>query len=314
MENKSKFSTSELLLRGILFLIFACSIVFKLIVGMDNFEIGLMEANLSTSWVQSLLITNTVITLEVSGAIFALFGRFNWFQNSIFVITFSLYLLSILFSFNSTYYQDYTLIFFGFDIPTAKDLYFFGGYFLNITLFIIALICFIMLQRKSKLQLMKWPFQFSTIFILVFCCIYFGSLNLKQFKVKSEPYNSSITNWDKFNEAIIDQYPEILKDNWTIAFFSTGCDHCKKFARKISFSPGENKNILYVFWSEEDEISTFKKQNNISGIHLKLPQHVIMNIAGMEYPVFFQFVDGKPAQSYTGSEFSYAVMDQIFEE
>jgi hypothetical protein len=37
-----------------------------------------------------------------------------------------------------------------------------------------------------------------------------------------------------------------------------------------------------------------------------------MNIAGQAYPVFFTFKDGNPFQSFTGEEFSYAVIDQIF--
>jgi hypothetical protein len=312
MENKSNFSTSEIVLRGLLFYVFACSAIFKLIVGFDNFEMSLLEAGLVDNWIQSVYVTNLTVIAEISCAVFALFGKFNWFQKAVFSFTFILYLLSLVFCFGSTYYQDYTLIFFGFDIYSEKDVYFFGGYILNSALLLSSFIFFLALQRKEKTQLLKWPLQLSIIAILSFCYILFGSLNTKQFKIKTEKYSSSITNWGKFHEATLIQYPEFKKGNWTVAFFSTGCDHCKKFARKISFTPGSDKNLLYVFWSEEEDIEKFKKDNNIKCYHLKLPQHVIMNIAGQEYPVFFTFRDGKPTQSFSGSEFSYAVIDKVF--
>lgn len=312
MKNKGKFSNIEIILRILLFLIFTCSAILKIIVGFDNFEMSLMESGLVDSWIQSVYMANITVIAEISCAVLALFGKFTWFQNAIFTTTFIFYLISISFSFSTTLYQDYTLVFFGFDIYSDKDLYFFGGYYLSVFFMIALISIFILLQKKAKSQLMKWPYQLVLICGLSLSYLALGSINPNQFTIKSEQYQAGITNWSAFNNSINLQHPEFKEGDWTVAFFSTGCDHCKKFARKISFTPGGDKNVLYVFWANESEIAKFKKDNNVNGPHMKLPQHVIMNIAGQEYPVFFSFKDGVPTANYAGSEFTYATIDAIF--
>jgi uncharacterized membrane protein YphA (DoxX/SURF4 family) len=312
MKNKGKYSNSELILRIVLFLIFICSAIFKLIVGVENFEMNLMESNLTYSWIQTTYLVNLSIIAELSCAIIALFGRVNLFQFCFFCVTFLLYTVSLFFGLSSELYQDYTLIFFGFDIYSGEDLYFFGGYLLNILLLISGITIAIILRKKANYHLIKWPFQIVLITLLTTSFINLGSLNFKQFQLKSEEYKSGITDWTAFNNTIDEQFPDLKHGNWTIAFFSVGCDHCKKFARKISFTPNGDNNVLYVFWAKEDEIDKFKKDNNVKGPHLKLPQNVIMNIAGQEFPVFFSFSKGVPTNSYTGNEFTYATLDKIF--
>lgn len=312
MENTHKFSKIEITLRVLLFLIFACSAIFKLIVGFENFEMNLMESNTVDSWIQTIYITSLVAILEISCAILALFGKFSWFQNAIFTTTFVFYFISILISASTPLYQDYTLIFFGFDIYGTSDIYFFGGYFLNILLLLISIALVVLMQKKGGKSLIKWPFQLTLTIVFSITYLLFGAIKTKQFKLKTEQYQAGITNWTDFNTAVTNQYPSFHEGKWTVAFFSTSCDHCKKYARKISMTPGGRKNVLYVFWAEEDDIEKFKTENNVDGPHMRLPQHVIMNIAGQEYPVFFSFEDGIPITNYTGKEFSYAAIDNAF--
>jgi thiol-disulfide isomerase/thioredoxin len=313
MESKRKISRSEIVLRVILFIILSCSAIFKLIAGFDNFEIALMETGEIGSWLESMYVLNTLVFLEISCAIFALFGSINWFQKASFALLFVLYTISIIENFGITFYQDYSFIFWGFDIFLEKEAYFFGGYYLNISLLFTTCILFVLLSvKKITSPLLKWPIQLVAIVTLFASYLLLGSLNLKQLNLKTEEYSAGITNWNTFETALAEQHPEVLKGEWVIAFFSTTCDHCKKYARKISFSPN-HQNVLYVFWSSEEQVEKFKKEHNVSGNHLILPQNVIMNIAGQEYPVLFTFKDGKPEKQFVSSEFSYAEMDRIFQ-
>jgi len=263
-----------------------------------------METGIIGSWTLSPIVVNLIVLLEISCAITALFGKFSKSQSILFIIVSTIYLINLITSVNSNFYQDYTFLYF-------------GQFYINFT-FLIILIILTFLSNKAFSQqksLLKPYYQISLIAIAFATYIIFGSFNWKQFEIKTETYYAGVSDWTPFNNALQEKYPNIGKDKTLlISFLSVGCSHCQQFAKKISFSSSSTDKVVYVFWAKEVEIEKFMKENGIQGPYLRLPQYTIMSIVGQQFPMFYEYKNGKPLIEYTGTEFSYVVFDKIFED
>ncbi len=102
----------------------------------------------------------------------------------------------------------------------------------------------------------------------------------------------------------------LAEGEYLLAFFSTGCSHCKVAAQKLGIVSRKYKipPVKVFFIGSHREVAGFFKESNASFDYVLFNNQAIHKITNGTFPTVFYVQDGQVIRQWTGGDLSYNEM------
>lgn len=159
--------------------------------------------------------------------------------------------------------------------------------------------------RYKKILYLVWPIISIVIFIL--------------FPIR--PFTPRVVSENKVRQAHFLQLKnfsngvqvDLAEGKKLVAFISLSCIHCKELAFKLGIIHKRYKlpDTYFIYYGDEDELTTFSSETKTSFPHIILPYHDFLNLSGPVLPKLYYLENGMIQKEWDNETFHPEILVEI---